>query len=56
MSHVLSILTAAISCIFSAPPLKLIDLPGLDQRIMDESLVRGLGVPVWVSFDVFSTK
>lgn len=25
---------------FAAPPLKLIDLPGLDQRIMDDSLVR----------------
>lgn len=25
---------------FTAPPLKLIDLPGLDQRIMDDSLVR----------------
>ena len=24
-----------------APPLKLIDLPGLDQRIMDDSMVSG---------------
>ena len=25
----------------SAPPLKLIDLPGLDQRIVDDSMVCG---------------
>lgn len=25
--------------VFSAPPLKLIDLPGLEQRIVDESMV-----------------
>lgn len=34
-----------ISCKMTpAPPLKLVDLPGLDQRFMDDSLVSDLNL------------